>query len=71
MNTILDKSFVPHQFDLVGIVKVEDVFFGSRCNEFLNSVYYNSKNFRYLFFIFLKIIKAGNTFLIIHDTGCY
>ena len=23
------------------------------------------------FFIFLKIIKAGNTFLIIHDTGCY
>jgi len=24
-----DKPFVPHQFDLVGIVKVEDVFFKS------------------------------------------
>jgi len=34
-----DKSFVPHQFDLVGIVKVEDVFSGSRSNEFLNSLY--------------------------------
>jgi len=34
-----DKSFVPYQFDLVGIVKVEDVFSGSHSNEFLNSLY--------------------------------
>jgi len=34
-----DKPFVPHQFDLVGIVKVEDVFSGSCSNEFLNSLY--------------------------------
>jgi len=33
------KLFVPHQFDFVGIVKFEDVFFGSRSNEFLNSLY--------------------------------
>jgi len=39
MNTILDKSFVPHQFDWVGIVKFEDTFPGSRSNEFLNSLY--------------------------------
>ena len=36
MNTILDKSFVPHQFDLVGIVKFKHVFPGSRSNKFLN-----------------------------------
>jgi len=39
MNTILDKSFVPHQFDLVSIVKFEDAFPRSRSNEFLNSLY--------------------------------
>jgi len=39
MNIILDKFFVPHQFDLVVIVKYEDVFSGSRSNEFLNSLY--------------------------------
>jgi len=26
MNIILDKSFAPHEFDLVGIVKFEDAF---------------------------------------------
>ena len=26
MNPILDKPFVPHQFDLVGIIRFEDVF---------------------------------------------
>jgi len=26
MNIILDQPFVPHQFDLVGIVEFEDVF---------------------------------------------
>jgi len=26
MDPILDKPFVPHQFDLMGIVKFEDVF---------------------------------------------
>jgi len=41
MNIILDKLFVPHQFDLVGIVKFEDVFSGSCSNEFLNSLYIN------------------------------
>jgi len=30
MNIILDKSFIPHQFDLVGIVKFDDAFPGSR-----------------------------------------
>jgi len=39
MNIILDKLFVPHQFDLVGIVKFEYAFSGSRSNEFLNSLY--------------------------------
>ena len=39
MNTILDKSFVSHQFDLVGIEKFKDVFPGSHSNEFLNSLY--------------------------------
>jgi len=39
MNTILHKPFVPHQFDLVGIVKFKDGFSGSRSNEFLNSLY--------------------------------
>ena len=36
---ILDKSFVPHQFDLVSIVKFEDTFPGLRSDEFLNSLY--------------------------------
>jgi len=39
MNIILDQSFVPHQFDSVGIVKFEYTFSGSRSNEFLNSLY--------------------------------
>jgi len=26
MDTILDKPFVPHQFDLIGIAKFEDAF---------------------------------------------
>jgi len=39
MNIILDKLCVPHQFDLMGIVKFEYVFPGSRSNEFLNSLY--------------------------------
>jgi len=39
MNIILDKLFVPHQFDLVGIVKFEYAFSGSRSNKFLNSLY--------------------------------
>jgi len=39
MNTILDKSFVSHQFDLMGIEKFDDVFPRSHCNEFLNSLY--------------------------------
>ena len=34
-----DKPFIPHQFDLVGIIKVEDVFSGPRSNKFLNSLY--------------------------------
>jgi len=34
-----DKSFVPHQFDLLCIVKFKDVFLGSRFNKFLNSLY--------------------------------
>ena len=34
-----DKFFVPHQFDLVGIVKFEDVFPESCSNEFLYSLY--------------------------------
>jgi len=25
MNIILEQSFVPHQFDLMGIVKFEDI----------------------------------------------
>ena len=39
MNTILDKPFVPHQSDLVSIVKFDDTFSESRSNEFLNSLY--------------------------------
>jgi len=39
MNIILDNFFVPHQFDLVGIVKFEDASPGSRSNDFLNSLY--------------------------------
>jgi len=39
MNTILDKPFLPHQFDLVSNVKFDDTFFKSRSNEFLNSLY--------------------------------
>jgi len=39
MNTILDKSFVPHQSDLVTIVKFDDTFSESRSNEFFNSLY--------------------------------
>jgi len=39
MNIILDKHFVPHQFDLVDIVKFEDTFPKSRSNKFLNSLY--------------------------------
>jgi len=39
MNIILDEPFVPHQFDLVCIVKIEHVFPESRSNEFLNSLY--------------------------------
>jgi len=39
MNIILDKLFVPHQFNLVGIVKFDNVFPGSRSNKFLNSLY--------------------------------
>jgi len=38
MNIILDKLFVPHQFNLVGIVKFEDIFPGLHSNEFLNSL---------------------------------
>jgi len=34
-----DKPFVPHQFDLLGIVKFKDVFPESRSNEILNSLY--------------------------------
>jgi len=34
-----DKSFVPHQFDLLGIVKFKDVFPGSCPIKFLNSLY--------------------------------
>ena len=41
MNTILDKPFVSHQFDLMSIEKFEDVFLGSHSNEFLNSLYLN------------------------------
>jgi len=52
MNTILDKPFVPYQFDFVVLSNLR--LFFSCCNEFLNLVYYNSKNFRYLFFIFLN-----------------
>jgi len=39
MNIILDTSFVPHQFNLVGIVKFENAFPGSRSNKFLNLLY--------------------------------
>jgi len=39
MNIILYKLFVPYQFDLVDIVKFEDVFPGSHSNKFLNSLY--------------------------------
>jgi len=39
MNNILDKLFLPHQFHLMGIVKFDDAFPGSRSNEFLNSLY--------------------------------
>jgi len=39
MNHILDKSFVPHQFDLVGIVKFKDVPPRSRSKAFSNSLY--------------------------------
>ena len=39
MNIILDQPFVPQQFDLVGIVKFEEVFLRSRSNEFFNSLY--------------------------------
>jgi len=39
MNIILDQPFVSYQFDLMGIVKFEDAFSGSRFNEFLNSLY--------------------------------
>jgi len=36
MTTILDKLFLPYQFNLVGIVKYNDAFPGSRSNKFLN-----------------------------------
>ena len=39
MNIILDQPFVSYQFDLMVIVKFEDVFSGPRSNEFLNSLY--------------------------------
>ena len=39
MNIILDKSFIPHQFNLMGIVKFDYAFLGLRSNEFLNSLY--------------------------------
>jgi len=44
-----DKSFVPHQFDLVGIVKFEDIFSGSCSNEFLNSLYITLGNLEICF----------------------
>jgi len=54
MNIILDKSFVPYQFDLVSIVKFEDVFPGSRSNEFLNSLYITLGTLEIFFFIVLN-----------------
>jgi len=39
MNIILDQPFISYQFDLMGIVKFEDTFSGSRSNKFLNSLY--------------------------------
>jgi len=60
MNTILDKSFVPHQFDLVGIVKFEDAFPGSHSNEFFNSLYVILRTLEIcfsLFFEFLVLMK--------------
>ena len=39
MNIILDKFCVPHQFNLVGIIKFEDAFPRSHSNEFLNLLY--------------------------------
>ena len=39
MNIILDKLFVSHQFNWVGIVKFDDAFPGLRSNKFLNSLY--------------------------------
>ena len=38
MNTILDKPFLSHQFDFVGIVKFDDSFPELHSNEFLNSL---------------------------------
>jgi len=44
-----DKSFVPHQLDLVGIIKFENVFPGSCYNEFLNSLYVTLENLEIYF----------------------
>jgi len=44
-----DKSFIPHQFDFVGIVKFKDVFPGSCSNEFLNSLYITLGNLEICF----------------------
>jgi len=38
-DPILDQSFVPHQFDLVGITKFEDVSPDHVLNHFQNSLY--------------------------------
>jgi len=39
MDPILDKPFVPHQFNLVGIAKFEDAFPDHVLKVFSNSLY--------------------------------
>ena len=59
MNTILDKPFTPHQFDLVGIVKFDDAFPGSCSIEFLNSLYVSLGTLEicFSFLVLMKFIK--------------
>jgi len=51
MNTILDKPFVSHRFDLVLFVKFDVVFPISRSNEFLNSLYVTLRTLKMCFLL--------------------
>ena len=55
MNPILDKSFVPHQFDLVSIVKFKEIFSGHVLKHF-QIHYMQLQEFQRVVFHFLQFL---------------